>query len=62
MTTVVSSVSNSIRGCERENMSSHYRQKQSIYPTFASANAKNLKNQKNTTTTKKTASAPVHQH
>lgn len=46
MTTEVSSVSNSIRGCERENMSSHYRRKQSIYPTFASANAKNLENQK----------------
>lgn len=43
MTTVVSSASNSIRGCERENMSSHYREKRSIYPTFASANAKNLK-------------------
>ena len=55
MTTVVSSASNSIRGCETENMSSHYKKKQSIYPTFASVNAKNLKK-------KKSASAPVHQH
>lgn len=56
MATVVSSASNSIRGCGRENTSSHHKKKQSIYPTLGSANAKNLKNEI------KSASEPGHQH